>query len=131
MYKNTSLYLYINWLGVDGCVGWMGAYYNFYKVIAQIEIAVEPRKMTWVFSNTESYFEILLRIALEQIERLTSQYHETKDLGGVGGGVWIPVWPENVPSNLEKGEVNIQVLDSMIFLLFQFAPFIFLKNVSL
>lgn len=79
VYKNTNLYLYINWLGVDGCVGWMGACYNFYKVIAQIEIKVEPRKMTRVFSNTEAYFKILLRIALEQTERLTNQYHETKD----------------------------------------------------
>lgn len=56
MYRNTNLDLYINWLGVDGCVGWMGACYNFYKAIAQ-KIGVEPRKMTWVFSNIQGILQ--------------------------------------------------------------------------
>lgn len=80
MYKNTNLYFYLNWLGVDGYVGWMGACYNFCKVTGQTEIRVEPRKMTWVFSNIEAYFSVLLGVALEQIERLTSQCHETEGL---------------------------------------------------
>lgn len=50
MYKSTNLY--VNGLGMGGCVVWIGGFYNIYKVIEQIEIRVEPSKVTWVVSNT-------------------------------------------------------------------------------
>lgn len=77
---NKSTDLYINWLGVGRCVGWIYGRYNFYKVTEQMKIRMEPSKVTRVVSNTQDLFLNMLRIALEQTERLTSQYHEIKDL---------------------------------------------------
>lgn len=42
---STDFYSYVNWI-VGRNVGWMGAYYNFAKVIEQMENKLGPRKVT-------------------------------------------------------------------------------------